>query len=85
MMIAKMAPTGNQFRGRRLGLRGYLDPKEPTFLGLLIMVSFYNKSSKKVGFLGLALSIKIAPKPYITGSLGPNALRYESFEGKGLR
>ena len=29
------------------------------------------------------LSIKIAQKPYIIGSLGPKALKYESFEGKG--
>ena len=29
------------------------------------------------------LSIKIAQKPYLTGSLGPKALKYESFEGKG--
>ena len=29
------------------------------------------------------LSIKIAQKPYIIGSLGPEALKYESFEGKG--
>ena len=31
----------------------------------------------------LTLSIKIAHKPYIIGSFGPNALTYESFEGKG--
>ena len=31
----------------------------------------------------LALSIKIAQKPYITGSLGPKALKYESFDAKG--
>ena len=31
----------------------------------------------------LTLSIKIAQKPYIIGSLGPKALKYESFEGKG--
>ena len=30
------------------------------------------------------LSIKIAPKPYIIGSLGPTALKYGSFEGKGM-
>ena len=35
-----------------------------------------------VGF-ALTLSIKIAQKPYIIGSLGPKALNYESFEGKG--
>ena len=29
------------------------------------------------------LNIKIAQKPYITGSLGPKAVEYESFEGKG--
>ena len=29
------------------------------------------------------LSIKIAQKPYITGSLGPKASKYRSFEGKG--
>ena len=29
------------------------------------------------------LSIKIAQKPYIIGFLGPKALKYESFEGKG--
>ena len=31
----------------------------------------------------LTLSINIAQKPYIIGSLGPEALEYESFEGKG--
>ena len=31
----------------------------------------------------LSLSIKIAQKPYTLGSLGPRALRSESFEGKG--
>ena len=31
----------------------------------------------------LTLSIKIGQKPYIIGSLGPKALIYESFEGKG--
>ena len=29
-----------------------------------------------------ALSIEIAQKPYTIGSLGPKALKYESFEGK---
>ena len=29
------------------------------------------------------LSIKTAQKPYIILSLGPKALKYESFEGKG--
>ena len=29
------------------------------------------------------LSIKIAQKPYIIGSLGPKALKYESFDAKG--
>ena len=28
-------------------------------------------------------SIKITQQPYIIGSLGPKALKYESFEGKG--
>ena len=37
--------------------------------------------SPSSGFL-LTLSIQIAQKPYIIGSLGPN-LRTESFEGKG--
>ena len=32
---------------------------------------------------GLTLSIKIAQKPYIIGSLGRKALKYESFEGEG--
>ena len=31
----------------------------------------------------LPLSINIAQKPYIIGSLGPKALKYESFDGKG--
>ena len=30
------------------------------------------------------LSIKIAQKPYMIGSLGPKALKHESLEGKGL-
>ena len=29
------------------------------------------------------LGIKIAQKPYIVGSLGPTALKYESFEATG--
>ena len=33
--------------------------------------------------MGIALSIKLAQKPYIRGSLGPKASKYESFEGKG--
>ena len=48
---------------------GTSDPKEihlPSYLGQLGMVS---------------LSIKIAQRPYIIGSLGPKALKYESFEG----
>ena len=36
------------------------------------------------GFWGLSLSIKIAQKPYIIGSWGPKALKYESFDAKGL-
>ena len=32
----------------------------------------------------ISLSIKIAQKPYIMGSLGPKALRSESFEAKGF-
>ena len=31
----------------------------------------------------LTLSITIAQKPYIIGSLGPKALKYESFDAKG--
>ena len=31
----------------------------------------------------LTLSIKIAQQPYIIGSLGPEALKYKFFEGKG--
>ena len=31
-----------------------------------------------------SFSIKIAQKPYIVGSLGPKALRYESLEPLGL-
>ena len=34
-------------------------------------------------FKWIALSINIAQKPYILGSLGPTASKYESFEGKG--
>ena len=32
----------------------------------------------------LSLGIQIAQKPSIIGSLGPKALKYESFEGKGI-
>ena len=32
----------------------------------------------------ISLSIKIAQKPYIIGSLGPKALKYEFLEGKGM-
>ena len=31
----------------------------------------------------LTLSIKIAQQPYIIGCLGPEALKYQYFEGKG--
>ena len=31
----------------------------------------------------ITLNIKIAQKPYLIESLGPDALNYESFEGKG--
>ena len=31
-----------------------------------------------------SLSIKIAQKPHIIGSLGPKAFKYESFDAKGL-
>ena len=31
----------------------------------------------------VTLSINIAQKPYIIGSLGPKALNYESFDAKG--
>ena len=31
----------------------------------------------------LTLSVKIAQKLYIVGSLGPKVLTYKSFEGKG--
>ena len=34
-------------------------------------------------YVEYTLSIKIAQKPYIIVSLGPKALKYESFEGKG--
>ena len=36
-----------------------------------------------MSFNSLPLSINIAQKPFIIGSLGPKALKYESFEGKG--
>ena len=36
-----------------------------------------------MGFL-VSLSINIAQKPYIIGSLGPKALKYESFDAKGM-
>ena len=45
-----------------------------------------NASGRRTGEIPistLTLSIKIAQKPYIIGSLGPKALKYESFEGKG--
>ena len=32
----------------------------------------------------ISLSIKTAQKPFVIGSLGPEALKYESFEGKGI-
>ena len=41
--------------------------------------------NKGLGFRDtpLPFSINLAQKPYITGSLGPKALTYKSFEGKG--
>ena len=44
-------------------------------LGLIGLVGFRES---------LTLSIKIAQKPYIIGSLGPKALKYESFDAKGI-
>ena len=32
----------------------------------------------------LTLSIKLAQRPYMIVSLGPKALKYESFDGKGI-
>ena len=40
---------------------------------------------KAAAIFTLTLSIKIAQRPYIIGSLGPKALKYESFEGKVKR
>ena len=42
-----------------------------------------DRPKSSVDGLRFTLSIKIAQKPYIIGSLGPKALKYESFEGKG--
>ena len=35
-----------------LGFRDYLDPKEPTFFGFLIMISVYTSLKRYVGYLG---------------------------------
>ena len=43
-----------------------------------MLQAFYRVS----GLWGLTLSVKIARKPYIMGSLRPKALNYESSEGK---
>ena len=55
------------------------------------MSSFYEIKSFKTIKAGsvrsrqtLSLSIKVAQKPYIIGSLGPKALKYESFDAKGI-
>ena len=45
--------------------------------------SEFPRRNVKVSYKTLTLSIKIAQKPYRIGSLGPKALKYESFEGKG--
>ena len=44
--------------------------------------SSYSPLALDCGVSG-TLSIKIAQKPYIIASLGPKALTYKSFEGKG--
>ena len=50
-------------------------------------LDWYNQSVKysvaPLGWHLIALSIKIAQKPYTIGPLGPKALKYESFEDKG--
>ena len=45
----------------------------------LLRVAYYHNYNP---LLIVALSIKIAPKPDMTGSLGPKASKYESLEGK---
>ena len=47
--------------------------------GLFWLVGFM----QGLGFRNIALSIKITQKPCIIGSLGPKALKHESFEVKG--
>ena len=39
--------------------------------------------TESVHFFGFTLKIKIAQKPFIIGSSGPEGLNYESFVGKG--
>ena len=77
------------------GIHPALPPKKrnkfPEFRVLIILLRIYIVNSKfgrvsaRPGILAVfystALSIKIAQKPYITGSLDPKALTYESLEG----
>ena len=83
---------------RALGVEGLgfsrVYPQAPTrVLGFLIEgFGFCAKARDLSNYHGprawrsiwISLSIKIAQKPYIIGSLGPKALKYESLDGKGM-
>ena len=41
------------------------------------------RTPRRTFVIAQTLGLKIAEKPYIIGSLGPKALKYESFDAKG--
>ena len=55
------------------------NPKKVGYLGS----RQYSKTPPKIVLETLTLRLKIAQKPYMVWSLGPKALKYESFEGEG--
>ena len=53
------------------------------YIYMYMYIYIYTHTLNSHGLGPLTLSIKIAQKPYIIGSSGPKAVKYESFEGKG--
>ena len=82
---SKWKPSDN-VEQRKTDMAGFLaasgaSSEWPSVAGFLLRNLL--KISKRAPIVDDTLSIKIAQKPFIIGSLGPKALRYESFEGTG--
>ena len=72
------------------GYGGFREPWNLGFIGFPAYEAFvdatFPETLKSINLdptPSLTLSVKIAQKPYIVGSLGPKALEYESFDAKG--